>query len=153
MDKILLTLDEAARLALIDREACRGVLDQNTVLVAQLSILKPLLGGFYREVLDGRYPRFTEEYLKLPLALWVKSVVLQNSVAMPGALGAVRQSSPNLAAAGTPQIAMAIDALRSQARVLMECALEHLGRNRDLFPGYTPAPRRRLRRILGGVIL
>jgi len=153
MNKILLTLDEAAQLAAIDREACRGLLDQNTILVAQLSILKPLLGDFYRQILDGRYPRFVEGYLKLPLALWVKSIVLQNSVVVPGALGAVRQSSPNLEAADDPQIAMAIGALRSQARVLMEDALEHLDRNRELYPGYTPIPRRRLRRILGGVIL
>jgi len=153
MNKILLTLDEAAQLAFIDREGCRGLLDENAILVAQLSILKPLLGDLYHEIEEGRYPRFVAAYLKLPLALWIKSIVLQNSMAVPGALGAVRQSPPNLDAASAPQIAMAITALRSQARVLMEHALEHLDHNRELYPGYVPMPRRRLRRILGGVIL
>ena len=154
MNKILLTLDEAAQLAFIDREGRNGgMLDSNIILVAQLSLLKPLLGGFYGLLEQGRYPGFVVRYLKLPLALWVKSIIVRNSVVSTGSMGATRQASPNLLPAGDKDVALAVAALRSQARVLMENALDHLAQSGELYPEYTPLPRRRQRRIMGGVII
>lgn len=154
MDRLFLTLDEVAQLTCIDRDGRNGgILDDNVILLAQLSLLKPLLGEFYRELERGRYPAFVAGYLKLPLALWVKSIIMRNSMVSTGGMGVVRQSAPNLAAAGDSDMAQAVMVLRSQARVLMENALDHLRRNAALYPEHEPLHRRRLRRIMGGMIL
>ena len=154
MNGILLTVDEAATLAYIDLGGtAKRMLDENAILIAQLTFLKPALGEMYDALTEGRYAEFNSNYLKLPLALWVKSALMQNSRAKLSSMGITRESAEYIKPAPEKEATMAINALKGQARLLLRNALEYLAENRKEYPEYKPLTRRRLRRIEAGIIL
>ncbi|MDR0511287.1 MAG: hypothetical protein LBH06_09375 [Rikenellaceae bacterium] len=155
MSNLLLTPEEAAQLTGLDLAGNnRPLIDVNTILVAQLALLQPALGSdLYDALGEGSYQQFVANYLKLPLSLWIKALLLQTSILRLGSMGAVKASAQYIKPASERDIALAVNVLRSQARMLLRGALDHLAANRNDYPEYKPLPRRLLRRLDGGIIL
>lgn len=105
-------------------------------------------------ILQGEYPDFVAEFLKLPLALLTKSIILHSADYVVGAMGVSRQNNPNASPLSSREYGLALRHLRSDAMVHLRCAMEHLEANRNKYPLYNPAQSRfKEVSIQGGVIL
>jgi hypothetical protein len=154
MGALLLTPEEAAQMAGVDFAGqSRQPIDENIILTAQLALLQPALGPLYDALTEERYQQLADNLLKLPLALWVKALLLQTNAVRLGGIGVTRQSADYIKPASERDIAMAVNALRFQARILLRAAIAHIDRNRNDYPEYEPIPHRYLRRIEGGIII
>lgn len=154
MKRTLITPEEAAALASIEIPGNKKeLIDVPMILVAQASLLKAPLGGLYDSMLEGCYYDFVTDYIKLPLALWIKSIAIrQRAVSLTNA-GVVRDSGGYVRPASLAEMASVSATLRSQALLLLGHTIEHINRNRLDFPEYTPMRRRKLKRLLGGMII
>jgi hypothetical protein len=111
-----------------------------TILAAQQKYIRPVLGdALYDAVCRGDYPTLVEDHLKLPLALYVKMLMLPSLAVQAGAAGVVEVNSKNLARAGEGKLRAALRRLRGDARALMRRAAGHIETAPGDYPEYDPA--------------
>ncbi|MDR2894620.1 MAG: hypothetical protein LBU97_04085 [Alistipes sp.] len=111
-----------------------------TILAAEQKFIRPVLGAALCDAMGrGEYPDLLENFVKLPLALWVKSLMLPSLALQTGTAGVVEANSKNLARAGEGKIHAAIRRLRGDARALMRRAVEQIEASPDLYPDYSSA--------------
>jgi hypothetical protein len=126
-----------------------------TILAAQRRHIRPVLGEkLYAALCGGGHATFLEEYVRPPLALYVKLSMLPSLAVQVGGAGVVELHSTNLARAGEARTRAAARRLRSEAGALMRRAVEHVEASPALFPEYDPAENILNRcSMAGGVVL
>lgn len=130
-----------------------------TILAAERKYLRPVLGEALHDELVATKPAshlvtFAENYLKLPLALYVVSVLLPTIAAQVGAAGVVRISGESFKSVDEGTISRLVRRLRSDADALLDSATDYLASNPELFPSYNPSENIRERlSFKGGVVL
>lgn len=130
-----------------------------TILAAERRYLQPVVGKTLYEELTAPSPSqtltlFTEEYLKMPLALYVVSLLLPTIATQVGAAGVVRISGGSFEAVNERTLQRLRRRLRTDADTLLDRATSHLAANPNLFPSYNPQENIRERiSVKGGVVL
>jgi hypothetical protein len=111
-----------------------------TILAAQQKFVRPVLGdALYRAVCGGAYPDLLADYLRPPLALYVKMLMLPRLAVQSGVAGVAEAASKNLARAADAKLRGAVRSLRSDAKALMRRAVEHLeSSSPGTYPEYDP---------------
>lgn len=128
----------------------------HTILAAERKYLRPALGDALCDALTAEEPTshlvaFADNYLKLPLALYVASILLPTIASQVGAAGVVRISGESFHPVDERTISRLVRRLRSDADALLDSATDHLASRPDLFPEYKPhIPSVRM---MGGVIV
>lgn len=154
--QIIISTGDIAEIAFGSRTSANAALvTAQRVATAQQKYIKPSLGeSMYNAILQGEYPCFVAQFLKLPVALFTKSVILHSADYVVGAMGVSRQNNPNASPLSSREYGLALRHLRSDAMVHLRCAMEHIEANRDKYPHYDPAQSRfKEVSIQGGVIL
>lgn len=124
------------------------------VEIVQEQYLRPVFGALYETLGEERHETFVVEYLKAPLAYYVRSLVLSEMAASIGSLGVVQGRSDY----ASPLPPRQVHTLRKQARHradrLLQRAVEHVEAHAGLFPEYDPGENARHHTsILGGIVL
>lgn len=131
----------------------------HTILAAERKFLLPVLGVEFFDRLVGEEPTtadraFAENYLKMPLALYVASLLLPTIALQVGAAGVVRVAGESFRAADERCVVRLCRRLRSDAGALLDSATDYLAAHPDLYPLYQPQNNVRKRISLnGGVIV
>lgn len=121
---------------------------------AQLRHLKPVLGPLYDTLGESRQAAFVSEYLKAPLAYYVRSLALSSLSATVGALGILQGKTDYATPASGRQVHNLRKEARRQADILLDKAVEHIESHPELFPEYDPRQNIRHRMsIRGGLAL
>lgn len=121
---------------------------------AQLRYLKPVLGPLYDTLSEMRQADFVSEYLKGPLAYYVRSLALGMMSASVGSLGILQGKTDYAAPVSARQIHSLRKEARRQADILLDKAVEYIEAHAGLFPEYDPRKNIRHRtRIRGGIVL
>jgi len=128
---------------------------ESAILAAQRRHIRPVVGAaLYAALCRGDYVSLLEEYIRPPLALYVKLAMLPALAVQTGAAGVVELHSANLARAGEAKMRGAARRLRSDADALMRRAAEHIEASRGLYPEYDPEENVLNRcSVAGGVVL
>lgn len=153
--KLLITPKEVAETAFRAPDfIIPDAIPESTILTAQQKLIRPVLGALYDSLCDGGHPDFLCEYIRVPLALYVKMLMMPSLAVQAGTAGVVEATSKNLARAGAERLRYAVRRLRSDAGALMERAVKHLESNPADFPEYESRANVRNRcSIEGGVVL
>lgn len=131
----------------------------HTILAAQRRFLRPVVGRELFDLLVAENPseecaKFTEEFIKVPLALYVASVVLPSLAVQVGTAGVVRLSGESFEVADSAAMRAALRRLRHDAEALIDAATEQLALLPTLGPLYSPEENVRSRTSLsGGIVL
>lgn len=134
--KLLITPSEVAAIAFDHTEAFRPEsVTEAAILTAQRKFIKPVLGSLYAELLDGKHADLLSEYIKTPLALYVKWVILPLLSVQSGNTGVVQVRSGNFLPADTRTLARIRRRIKTDANTLVRCAVEHILENPSDYPG------------------
>jgi hypothetical protein len=126
-------------IAFSPQESARpNLINDVKIETAQLKYIKPVLGGLYEVLDDTQYEDFVTQYLKLPLAMFVKSLVIDDAAASIGSAGAVSHSPDYANALQHTQLVRLKKQTLNSANALMKKAVEHIAKNPDAFPEYDP---------------
>ncbi len=131
----------------------------HTILAAERKYLRPALGEALCDALTSEEPAshlvaFADDYLKLPTALYVASILLPTIATQVGAAGVVRISGESFRSVDERTILRLVRRMRSDADALLDSATDHLATHPDLFPEYKPSNNIRERiSFKGGVVL
>jgi hypothetical protein len=130
-------------------------IDEATILAATQKFIRPVLGrALCDALLEGSHPEFLEDFVRPPLALYVKMSMLPSLALRTGAAGVVEIHSRNMARADNTKLHTAIRRLRVDAAALMRRAVDHLEAEPATYPLYNPSDNI-LHRVSagGGVVL
>lgn len=131
----------------------------HTILAAQHRLVRPVVGErvyemITRENTTEECERFVEESLKLPLALYVASLLLPSLALQVGSVGVVMLSGESFEAADGDALRRASQRMRADADALMDAAIERLAVWPELGELYSSGDNVRQRvSLLGGVVL
>ncbi len=110
-----------------------------TILAAQHKFIRPVLGSaLYDALCRGAYATLKSDYIALPLALYVKMLMLPSLALQTGAAGVVEANSRNLYRAGDAKLRAARRRLRSDALALMRRAVAHIESQTLTYREYDP---------------
>ncbi len=126
-----------------------GKITPATILEAQRKFLRPALGNLYGPLLADGFPDLLEEYLKAPLALYVKWLVMPSLAVQCGNTGIVTPKADTFSPADARPLAHARRAVKVSANALLRCAVEHIAANPQRYPGFEPG---RPVRATGGIV-
>lgn len=111
----------------------------NTLIeTAQLRFLKPALGELYNTLGESQHNDFVSEYIKAPLALYVRSLALNSMSASVGSLGVLQGKTDYATPASFRQIHALRKEARRQADLLLDKAIEYIESHPEQFPQYKP---------------
>lgn len=149
--RTLITPSEVAAIAFGHSEALSPeTITRAAILAAQRRFIKPVLGTLYTEMLDGQHADLLAEYIKTPLALYVKWITLPVLSVQSGNLGSVQIRSSNFIPADARSLARARRRIKADANTLMLCAVEHIRENPAAYPAFDGGL---ASKMCGGVIL
>lgn len=155
MTQLLITAQEVLELAFSSTEQLReDLISDATISVAQRRYIKPILGPAFDTLGGEEYSGFVGMYIKPPLALYVKNLVLEDIAVSIGSMGAVQFQGEMGTAPGDTRYDRQRRKARSDADTLMERAVDYIEANPETFPTYNAKDNIR-KRISGkgGVIL
>ena len=133
----MISANEVMALAFTASERVRpDMVGDAKIETAQLRYVKPVLGGLYDVLQETRYESFVEEYLKAPLALFVKAEVIDDATASMGSMGVVVPAPRYGEPAGCEHLAHLKKQTLRNAETLLGKAVRHIGENLPLFPEY-----------------
>ena len=122
--------------------------------LAQRKFLRPALGRLYEAVENGAYPELRNGYLKAPLALYIKYLIMPELAAQATAQGIVQYKNEHMAPAPATGLGAARRRVRSDAQALLARAIDHIEAHRAEYPEYDPVRDRPARTsVCGGIIL
>jgi hypothetical protein len=131
----------------------------HTILAAQRRFVRPVVGEEVFDLLMAESPTeecegFIRDYLKVPLALYVASLMLPTLAVTVGSAGVVRLSGESFEAADGVALRGAVRRLRRDAEALIDAATEHLASLPTLGALYRPEENvRSCTRLSGGIVL
>ncbi len=156
MEKLLITPAEVVELAFGGEVNMRSeAVPERIIRVAQTKLLRPVVGvELYERLGEMPYARWFEEWGKLPLALYVKWLMLPTIATRVGASGVVVPHCDDYENAESNELRRVMIRTRSEADALMDRAIEELENNPELYLSYAPERNVRNRvRISGGLVL
>ncbi len=156
MEKLLITPAEVVELAFGgDSNMAPEVVPQRVIRVAQTKLLRPVVGAeLYQQIGVQPYAHWFEEWGKLPLALYVKWLMLPTIATRVGMSGVVTPHCDNYRNAESHDLRRVMIATRSEADALMDRAIEELENHPDIYQHYSPEENVRNKvRIVGGVVM
>ena len=157
--KPLVTAAEVQRIAFGTTHTLREEnIPIHTILAAQRRLLRPVVGErvyarLMEESPDDHINLLMESYLKVPLALYVASLLLPSLAVQVGSAGVVRLAGESFEAADERSLCRVVRRLRNDADALLGAATEYLAQNPDLFPEYSASENIKERVSLKGGIL
>lgn len=155
MNTLLITPEEILEIAFSSTESAREeLIGDIKIETAQLKYIRPVFGKLYDRLSESEYEQFVTDYLKLPLALYVKSLVIDETAVTIGAMG-VTQPAPRYGVASSlKQLTRLKQQARREADRLLGRAVDYVEQYPALFPDYDPQENI-LRRITckGGIAL
>ena len=129
-------------------------INETLIETAQLRYLKPVLGPLYDTLGESRQESFVTQFLKKPLAYYVKSLALSLMSASVGSLGILEGKTDYAAPVSIRQLHLLRKEARHQADLLLEQSIEYIEANPTLFPEYDPHRNIRHKiRMQGGLVL
>lgn len=155
MERKMITAEEVVALAFGgDAHLDRAKISDGVILAAQNKFIRPVLGGVYDVAHTPPYLSFVNEWVKLPLALYIKWLLLPELIVEVGASGVVVRSCEDYVSASEEQLRVMMQRLRSEAEALLDRAVEELDKHPSLYTAYSPKDNVRCRtRIVGGVVI
>lgn len=158
--KQLITSGEVLALAFSSTTTLREEnIPAHTILAAQQRLVRPVVGERLYAMLTDEEPSeavegFLQAHLKLPLALYVASLLLPTLALQVGSAGVVRLSGESFEAADERALQRAVRRLRADADALMDAATDHLAADATLGSCYSSAENVRERTTLtAGLVL
>lgn len=151
----MITAEEVVELAFGgDAHLDRKRITDGVILAAQNKFIRPVLGVVYDLAHTAPYAAFVNEWVKLPLALYIKWLLLPELIVEVGASGVVVRSCEDYVSASSQQLRVMMQRLRSEAEALLDRAVEELEKNASLYTAYSAKDNVRCRtRIVGGVVI
>lgn len=151
----MITAEEVVALAFGgDAHLDRVKISDGVILAAQNKFIRPVLGVVYDLAHTAPYAAFVNEWVKLPLALYIKWLLLPELLVEVGASGVVVRSCEDYVSASEEQLRVMMQRLRSEAEALLDRAVEELDKHPSLYTAYSPKDNVRCRtRIVGGVVI
>ena len=99
MGLLLITPHEVVEIAFRGLEAMNeSVIGEAPIVTAQYKFIRPVLGKLYEALLEGEYPELLNEYIKAPLAHYVKWLLLPRLSVQCGGIGVVQFKGENFSA-------------------------------------------------------
>ncbi len=153
--KLMISAREVIEIAFAGTEHVREELISETrIELAQQRFLKPALGGLYNAVAEGKYPDLLFDYLKAPLALYVKYLILPELSAQATSQGVVQYKNEHMTPASATTLALARRKVRNDARILLDRALTHIVAHPECYPEFDSVRDAAIRTSMrGGIIL
>ncbi len=137
--KTLITPGEVSSLAFSQADGISGAdINEASIASAERKFIRPALGELYDELLAGGHAQLADLYIKAPLALYVKWLLLPSLALRVGPMGVARHTTDNLTPAGARDISLARRRVKADARALMQVAVEHIAANPGLYPSFSP---------------
>lgn len=151
----MITAEEVVELAFGgDAHLDRAKISEGVIIAAQNKFIRPVLGVVYDLAHTAPYAAFVNEWVKLPLALYIKWLLLPELIVEVGASGVVVRSCEDYVSASSQQLRVMMQRLRSEAEALLDRAVEELEKNASLYTAYSAKDNVRCRtRIVGGVVI
>ena len=129
-------------------------INETLIETAQLRYIKPILGPLYDTLEESRQADFVAQFLKKPLAYYVKSLALNTLSTSVGSLGVLEGKTDYATPVSIRHLHILRQEARHQADLLLDMAIEHIEKNPTLFPEYDPHLNIRHKiRIQGGIVL
>ena len=158
MDGLLINAQEIVQIAFDPIEQISPqLIKESHIKSAQLRFIKPVLGNLYPKLfedqLNVQYSKLIEQYLKEPLAFFVKYMAINDLNTRSGALG-ISTFKNNFHTQSTKlQIALLRKDTLNTANNLLDAAIEYIESNPDLFKDYEAYQNARNRvSIAGGIV-
>ena len=151
----MITAEEVVELAFGgDAHLDRAKISEGVIIAAQNKFIRPVLGVVYDLAHTAPSAAFVNEWVKLPLALYIKWLLLPELIVEVGASGVVVRSCEDYVSASSQQLRVMMQRLRSEAEALLDRAVEELEKNASLYTAYSAKDNVRCRtRIVGGVVI
>ncbi len=131
--RTLITPAEVVAMAFgADEYLPEGAVGRAVILSAQQKFIKPALGEIYGQMLQGRHAAVVEQYIKAPLALYVKWLMMPAMAVGSGAMGVVRHRTDHFEPADAKALSAARRRVKGDAKALMRCALEYIAADPQL---------------------
>lgn len=155
MQTLLISSEEILEIAFPSTELPRpGLIGDTKIEIAQIKYLKPVFGKMYDRLAEPEYGDFVHEYLKLPLALYVKSLVIDEADVTVGAMGILQPQPAYGNPVSSSKLALLKRRARNEADRLLRLAVEHVENNPERYPEYIPEDNILHRvGIRGGIVL
>ncbi len=153
--KLLITPSEVVELAFGGPDEVRdGMVNEAVIRSAQRKFIRPVLGTLCDALAEGNYADLLDDYIKPPLALYVKMLVLPALSAQTGGLGVVRYDGDGVEAVSDESVVRLRRRLRSDADALLRIAVERIEASPEKYPEYDVAGNVLHRvSLLGGVVI
>ncbi len=137
--ELLITPTEVLEIAFPATEQFREELIRPSLIeAAQLQHLKPIFGKLYDQLGESQYSAFTADYLKAPLAYYIRCMVIDEMWAAVGTTGILQGKTDYGSAASIRQQERLRRHARHTADRLLDRAIEQVESNPELFPEYEP---------------
>lgn len=135
----LVSASEVVEIAFGARESMLQRVDDPTLIeAAQYKYLRPVFGALYDAMCEGRYTRFRNEYIKVPLALYVKAMLIPSLGVRTEAVGMIAPGDQTFDDAPTGNVDLLRRDLFARAELLLRRAVEYVELNSSMFPEYDP---------------
>ncbi|MCD8072447.1 MAG: hypothetical protein LUE10_04610 [Alistipes sp.] len=108
------------------------------ILTAQEKFIRPVVGGLYGPLTEGAYPDLLENYLKAPLAHYVRLSMLPHLAYSIGTAGITAVKNGNMEVCSDKGLRYLRRTTRSDAMALIRRAVDHIEQNGELYPEYDP---------------
>lgn len=109
---------------------------ETVIMTAEQKFIRPVLGNLYDSLLNNLYPELLDEYIKAPLALYVKLLVLPSMAVHTGTMGIVQHHSKNMETSSRSQQSALESQTRASAMSLIKRAITHIELNPTRYPEY-----------------
>ncbi len=139
MGNLLVTPGEVVQIAFRGAESVDpNLIGEAMIVTAQYKFIRPVLGKLYEALSEGKYTQLLDEYIKPPLAHYVKWLLLPRLSVQCGTIGLVQFKGDNFSAADGKGVTRLAKQVRSDAQVLMKRAVERIESSLEEFPEYEP---------------
>ena len=139
MNTLLISPAEVLALAFSSTEYQREELvGPSAIEAAQIKLLEPVFGSLYSVLHEERYANFVDEYIKPPLACYVRYLLLAECSAHAGAIGVIQAQTTYAKTAPKEILTLLRKQARDNADVLLKKAVNHVEAHPELFPEYDP---------------
>ena len=137
MDILLISPAEIMEIAFSASEKVRpDLINDIKIDTAQTKFLKPVLGKLFGRLSDESNTDFVEEYIKPPLAMFVKYLILDDATASIGTMGIITSETEYGNPITDKQLSRLKKRVLNSANCMLNKALEYIIENPELFSEY-----------------
>lgn len=150
----LITATEVVKLAFGGSQRVRTEEISDAIIIsAQQKFITPVIGDLFEAICNGRYSDLLENYIKEPLALYIKYLLIPNFTTQVGMVGVVQHFGEGYKGADTKSLRRLLKSVKSDAQILLDTAIELIEANPTDYPEYEKQNNVRNRVKIGGQIV